>query len=70
MSSERKLGVTATLMILLVIGGLMTILGIVVWLRMAPASVHTQPAQPRSSISLPLPPSQQPKWERARFVVS
>ncbi len=50
----------ATLLVLLVLMGVMTALGIVVWLRMTPWNAPTQPSQqtgkPHSELRVPIRP--------------
>jgi hypothetical protein len=54
----KKQGLLPTLLVLLVVAGTLTIIGIVIWMRMAPMSVPTQPPQPKPTSSLRLPGQQ------------
>jgi hypothetical protein len=60
MARGRKLTLTPTLIVLLVLAGALTIIGILVWLRKAPSVVPTQPGQSRSGSSLQAPASRHP----------
>ena len=43
-----------TLLILLIVLGAMTALGIVVWMRMTPWNAPTQPGKPHSELHVPI----------------
>ncbi len=44
-------GLLPTLLALLALAGLLTLIGILVWMMMAPSNVPTRPGGPRSAIS-------------------
>jgi len=49
----KKQGLLPTLIVLLAVAGTLTIIGIVIWMRMWPMTVPTQPPQPTSVLRIP-----------------